>query len=1227
MPEIKWTASQLSAIKVRANKILVSAAAGSGKSTVLTERIITRVTATDDPFDISKLLVVTFTRAASEELKSKIERALRSAVEMSPDNKRLKEQLLRLPSAQISTIHGLCLSLIKENFHALGLTASIRVADETEANAIRAEVMDELLEAAYSGLFSPIPDFATFAENFISDRDDRLSDIFLSIYDSIKNQPSGFEDWEKNSEAMQRGELSQNDPFSVLLCNKVLMLCDYFIGLYRTAIDYFETEEKYSKACTPVFRKELEFIIRLKDSAASRDYRRVRETLSQKENTRIGIVKAEYKTDEGEFYKENVRGYANKKISELCEKYFCFSDDDIKYLRDKTVSISHGLIAFLREFDHRFSAFKAFRGVLDYNDLEHYALRLLYLPDGSLSPLAYRLSENYNEIYVDEYQDVNPLQNKIFEALSVKSPIFMVGDIKQSIYAFRGAMPSIFSEYRRAFREYSGQPCIDTIFDNAAVFLSENFRSEKAVAEFVNTVSDALFYNPETEPAFYYRIPYSKKDRLICGKAISPNALEVSILIAELSDKDSEEAGYSEGAGIPENAGSYYLEAEMTANKIADLINSGVSPSDIAVLLRSTRSAAPVFEAALRSRSVPVSSDKGSALFDNPEIQLALCLLNCVDNPYRDVFLAGALRSPAFGFTMNELIRIRTEFPDIPLFDALIKYTEAYEYAKGSRFLSFFNSIRAFAAGNTVDKVLWQIYTETSFFSIIYDKPDIVESTVSIRRSNLIMLYNLAHDFTASGRSGIYPFLERVRHIIESGSSPAGASPESAGVRIMSIHQSKGLEFEHCFLCGTSHKFNRDDLKKAVIIEPEFGAAMRIKDDLRLTASDSPYRLALAGLTELYQTDEEMRVLYVALTRAKSALYICASLKDYEKTDRACRFFAASGHPMNFITKNCYLEWILTALRRPTELFPKYSINVYNASDIINKYISVSLTDNKSGKQISDEYDYNKVYKLLDEKFSYVYPHNLSAAIPAKFSVSRLYPEILDDYADAAEMSKFKDILNISGASLPEMLQASETDNSSLMKTPLFSDPDTAFTQAEAGIATHVFMQFCDFDNIVENGVENEISRLIEKRFILPLHADLIDRMAINSFLSSEIFEEMRNSVACQREYRFNIKFPASDFTSDNNLKTILKDDFIFVQGVIDCYFTDINGDIVLLDYKTDRVPFKIKGNITSENDFFIKRHAPQLLYYRKALTRLTGRNIKRTVIYSFSLGRCIEVQ
>lgn len=1210
MVEIKWTDAQSDAITVKAKKVLVSAAAGSGKSTVLTERIIRSLTDKEKPSDISGILAVTFTKAAAEELKLKISKAITKAVAAKPNNRHLSNQLIKLPSANISTIHGLCLSLIKSNFQTLGLNASMRVVDESEITAIRAEILDDMLETAFAGLFEPIPDFAHFSENFISERDEKLSDILLSIYDKIKNQPNGFKDWKTASESELYSFPFGDTPYGKILCKRASMSALYAIKQLENALTYIESDEKYKKAYSEQFNADLSYAKALYSLALKNDYEGIRDYLDTYSPMRLGIVRAENKTTEGEYCREIVRKYVSDTVKELKNKYFCFSEDDIIYTGKATASLFASLTDFLYAFDKRYSEYKLSRSVLDYNDLEHYTLKLLYTPDGTLSETAYSLSASFTEIYVDEYQDVNPLQNKIFEALSSECPVFMVGDIKQSIYAFRGAMPSIFSDYRRSFDEYSTEKGLtDTNGKGSTVFLSDNFRSAKPVTEFVNAVSDALFKNEPSEVDMSYRIPYSVSDRLVCGKEGTENAPNVSILVAE-NIPSSEREG--------KKPSSYYVEAEMVASKIASLIASGVLPSDIAVLLRNTKSSAPVFEEALRKRGISINSEKGSELISAPEVQLALCLINCADNPYRDIFLAGALRSPVFGFTLDELIEIRRDSSVSSLFGALSEYTVKNNFQKGVYFLDFLEKIRRFATKNTVDKVLWRIFTDTAFFTLIYDGGETPENVAKNRRSNLIKLHSIAKDLSASGKGDIYSFTERMRLLTESGKSPVGARSEGEGVQLMSIHHSKGLEFEHCFVCGCAHRLNTDDIKNSVVTDASLGIAARIKDELRLTSSDTPFRLALATLTELSQVDEEMRVLYVALTRAKTALYVCASVDDFEKTALLCRYNASVSDPMVFIEQNCYLKWILTALRYKTELAPRFNITVISERDIdVNGVTSRNTEADEQNNE--SKYDKAEIYRVLKERFEFKYPHIHSARLPSKLSVSRLYPEILDENNDFSTADELFELLDG---------KTDETNNAPKLAYPKFmsSLADTP-SPAEKGTATHVFMQFCDFNELEKHGVDAEIERLCKEKFILSSHAEIIDRNAVKRFLSSDIYRQMRSARECEREYRFNIKLPAAFFTANEELKKELSDDFIFVQGVIDCYFTNSNGETVLLDYKTDTVPRYIIGNTEKEDKFFSDAHSRQLGYYRSALERLTGKTVSKTLVYSFALGRCIEIK
>jgi len=1206
MSEIKWTDAQQAAINVKANKILVSAAAGSGKSTVLTARIISSVTDTNAPSDISRKLVVTFTRASAEDLKSKIASAVQKAVSASPNNKYLTEQLLKLPSAHIGTIHGICFSLIKSNFHSLGLPASLRIADESEIAALKPEILSKLIDEAYTGIYSGISDFASFAENFVTERDDKLTDIFLDLYEKIKNQPNGFDVWRHSAENMRSFDNFGDTPFGKLLCDKVLILTDFLKQAYSKALTYFEGEEAYAKACSTAFSSEYDYICVLEEQAKKYDYFAVKEHLQKFTPTRLGAIRQQYKTDEGEFYR-SIRACYTENIKALRDTDFSYTEEEIRSAAEKNSEYCLSLTEILSEFDKRFSEEKLRRCIIDFNDIEHLTLKLLYNKDGTFSDTALAISSSFDEIFVDEYQDVNPLQNMIFAALSVNCPIFMVGDIKQSIYNFRGAVPEIFSDYRRAFTPYvSGK----NDYENVTVFLSDNFRSKFPVTEFSNAVSDALFTNPDNA-LFDKRIPYLKSDRLVCNKN-SEGAPIVKLLISEPAPKEEQTV----------ERGSYSLESEMVANTIAELVRNGTPPSDIAILLRSPKNSAFEFETQLKKRGISVSSDKGAKLFDAPEVQLALCLLNCADNPYRDIFLAGALKSPFFNFTMDELIEIRRFSDEQSLFSALNVYTEAKSFKKGLRFLDFLNKIRKESAEVSVDKLLWNIYVQTSFFTAIYDGGSVSEAEASSRRSNLLALHRMAKEYSSSGRSGLFPFLERIRLLIENDNSPASASMDGNGVKIMSIHSSKGLEFEHCFVCGTNHLINKSDLSSDIISDPELGIAMRIKDDLRLTSFDTVFRLSLSCLIEQRLLDEEMRMLYVALTRAKTALYVSANCAKFDDLNNACLYGSKISHPFTYLRGNSYIKWILTAIKAKTDLRPQFETELLSEKEIeeqSKKLLGSDISDKVLGVSLTAEEE-NKLYLDLKSRLSFVYPHRHAVELPSKLSVSKLYPEILD------EDNYLGDNVSFENGFIFDNVIDEPQNNASKMIVPQFLSENNGVSGAERGIATHVFMQFCDFSHLTIRGIESEIARLTEQKFILPAHAELIDRKTVNAFLKSDIFREMQASDRIEREYRFNIKFPASEFTSDENLQNELKDEFIFVQGVIDCYFYDQNGKITLLDYKTDRIPSEIFGKKAEEDSFFVNKYSNQLSYYRAALNKLCGKAVSKTVIYSFALGRCIII-
>ncbi len=1210
--EFNPTASQNAAMNITANRILVSAAAGSGKSTVLTNRIINAIINKEKKYDLQKLMVVTFTRASAEDLKAKITKAIKEAIEDNPDDKHLSEQLMKLPAAKINTIHGVCSSLIKGKFDILALPASVSIADENAVSALKIEIMNELLEYCYSGLFEHIPDFEYFVENFITERDDKLNTIFLDIYDKMKNQPNSFKSIDASTYSLQEDFLKTE--FGNLVYNRITMFTEYYIDALTSAIDCFGKYPTYNALIADI-QEDINFLNTLQNAVEQRNFVIVEDVIKQLRPTKLSFKlnnKEQDSEPDAEIYRE-VRKNFTTELVDIYSSIFSYSPEQLKQVGGYTEEIAKKLLEFMKEFDKRYSAAKQKRSYLDFNDLEHYTLKLLY-KNGEFSNFAHEYSSGITEIFVDEYQDLNPLQHMIFDALSVHSKIFMVGDIKQSIYGFRGADPQAFRDYKRSFPEYQNGVLE---YKDVTVFLSENFRSSEPVINFANTVSDALFYTPpkRMDDVYKYRIPYSDGDKLKYSLDQPPSDPEVKILNCICPNVKG---------GNPIANASTKLQAQMVANEIKALINSGANAKDIAIIYRKGKANPTIFEQALKRLNISVNNTKGAKLFDTPEIQLVLALINCCENPYKDIHLAGALKSPVFGFTLEELIQIRDEFPHASsLYEAFEAYTSKYNAPKCTNFMVFLTKMRKYAMENTVDRFLWYMYTDLSLFSVIYDGT-VLESAAESRRANLLKLHELAKSMTDAGKSTLYTFVERIRLLIEQDESPNVAETVGDGVRIMTFHASKGLEFKYCFVCGLSQKMENKDLSKDIIYDGSIGFATKIKDNLRLTTADTPYRVALSYKNEAEWIDEEMRMLYVAMTRAQTKLYLCSSIENIDAFISKAKILSNNMHPYLFIKNKGFMKWLLLALGRLEDAYAKYPVISLTREEIdkITNELMQSANSNDDETDFSDE-ELKIIADDIKSKLEYEYPHKSSLSIPSKLAVSVLHPEIFvsEGYEEKTTMLPPTEIADYDISKAKK-----KQNNKPKLKAPIFTLGKQEPTGAEKGTATHIFMQFCDFENLQKNGVDTEIKRLINKGFILPEHSKIINKDVINTFLKTDIFGEMINSPSLQREYRFNIKLPAAEFAPEESIKEKLKDEFVFVQGVIDCYFRDNDGNITLLDYKTDYVPENIKGNTKKENDFFIERYKTQLTYYRKALNILTGTEVKRTVIFSFALGRCIEI-
>ncbi len=1161
MAEMKFkpTESQRMAMEAPVMDLLVSAAAGSGKTAVLSRRILRMVSEGDDPIAIDRILVVTFTKAAAEELKMRIGKELKKALkdvrEENEDGVTKRESSLSaaiagIESAEISTIHSFCFSLIRKHFSELSLSASLRIADETEIRLLKLRVMEETVDS----FFENDPAFSEFAENLIELKDTRLSETLLDFYEKFIALPEGLGALRASVRSLTAtAEDFEATPYRDVVCRLMRTVFDYFGALYEKVMTVLSLDPAAS-VYLPAFSDDLDYIRRY-ESLSSEDFFTISEKLGKYTPKKLGSYRG---TKPGEIeWALAVRNSFKDAMAELSDNLFLYTS--IEYTRDAkaTALFCEELYRVLSAFDRTYTEEKAHYGILDFADLERYTYQLL-VNDGKPTALAASVAEKYDAIFIDEYQDTNDLQDAIFSAIS-RHNRFMVGDIKQSIYSFRGAVPELFSAYRDRFPMYeegSGQK-------EATIFLSENFRCDQGVIAYSNAVFDKLFRNNSG------RVPYLEKDALVFGKLPEKDAGLKTRLLAVDSELTS--------------------EYDVVAREIYALLQNGVKPQEIVILLRSMTHA-DRYRQALDRLSVSCQCGRGEdTLFEHPEVLLLIAMLNVIDNPTRDIYLTALLKSPIFGITLGELALLRESFPALSVYASLLLYREDEtgkldlpEFSKKlDVFFEFLEKARRFAEMQSSDKAVRYLLSTTPLRAI------------SVKHSGqcdaLMAFYDYARAFEANGFCGVHAFCRLIADV-EAGEDKnkpkLSVGVDFASVRIMSIHASKGCEFDYVFLADTAKGFNAQDEGRGLVHEKTLGVGLRIRESGGFIRYDTLIRRAIAYRMRENRYDEEMRILYVALTRARKQLIISASFKNRDAYDSMLlkKEWDSYDHPYLYTHFSNYRDMMIAAC-------PEYAWQYISDAEAISHDTTVLAVTKAEGGVSEGE---------LVRRLSFTYTHSAAAELPAKLSVSRLHPSILDENA--------------------EVLIRSE--QAGFDRVPLFMQGEVAASGAERGTATHLFMQFCDFASVLKIGVEREIERLVEKRFITEAIASLIDRRYLEVFFRSALFKRILTAKTVLREERFNVRMPAAMFTEDDEKKALLQNEFVLVQGVVDCLLVEEDGSLILIDYKTDRTP---KDRASAEA-MLRERYTDQLTYYRAALEKLYGYPVKTALLYAFSLGDTVTV-
>lgn len=1185
----KLTNEQQSAVDSRERSLLVSAAAGSGKTKVLVERLFSYVER--EGANLDDFLIITYTRAAASELRGKIAKALNERMERDPGNYHLRQQMLRVYRADIKTVDAFCTSLLRENCHLLGedarghaLRPDFRVLDENEAEVLRGRVLARTLEDFYDHLTSG---GTLLADTLGAGRDDSaLEQLVLELHAKLQAQP--YEDkWLDAQRAFWRAvpEKIEDTPYGKILLNEVGRKARHCKSLLQRAAQEMCANDALNQKYAPAFLDASYQLEALEGKIAqgwdaARGVTIAFPRLAAVKDSDGGEMKARMK-GLWDNCKETVKGFA--------ELFAASSDEAVEDLRTMAPAML-ALIDLTADFSRRYNEEKRRRNAADFSDQEHEAIRLLVAENGEPTELAALVSTRYREIMVDEYQDTNEVQNRIFDAISCKGEnLFTVGDVKQSIYRFRLADPRIFLQH------YNTWPPLAAAdeHESAKLLLSRNFRSRKEVLEATNFVFRNVLSREMGE------LDYGEDEMLRPGASYA----ESTVCGAEFHLLD-----------LPTQTGEHRVRAsEAEAAFVADYIRNMLSSKfpvqddktrelrpvreeDIVILMRSPSTRLLDYRRALESRGIRCAADAGEDFFASMEIAVLFSFLQVIDNPRQDVPLIAVLRSPLFGFVPDELAALRSQQRTGDFYDALLLSEDGHSKA----FLAVLRSLRDSAAHLSVRELLSEIYRKCNVLGIFGAMHRGAE-----RKENLLAFLELSEDFARAGRQGLFDFVRTLREQLASGEAAAMQTTHaSSGVRIMSIHKSKGLEFPVVILSDLARRFSNMDFQSSVLVHPQLGLGPVCVDAQRHIQYPTIARQALERTLRREAKAEELRVLYVAMTRAKEKLVMVHTQAN--AGGRVADLMALSDCPVlpeAVDSGKCMGDWIMLPLLQRSEAGALRAFAGQNSEGrffteetpwtvCVHDGLQFAAPAQQSDAAAEERAPQREELPADFAALSYRYPYAEQTAFPAKLTATQLKGRAIDE-----EISE--------NTTLPPRLR-------NLCK-PKFLAGKTALTGAERGTALHLVMQDLDFFcEPNEQSVREQIEKLRAQHKLTDEQANAVDVHAIVRFLRSDLAARIRKSKQVEREYRFSLLRPVRDFSS------LDADDSVLLQGVVDCFFEE-DGELVVVDFKTDHVS-------CAQLDERAEHYRPQLEAYSMALTRVMGKKVKEKVLYFFSAGEEVRL-
>ncbi len=1214
MAEVKWTNEQLQAIQEKNSNILVAAAAGSGKTAVLVERIIHKII--DEQMDIDKILVVTFTNAAASEMRERILEAIYKKLEENPENVHLQRQIILLNKASICTIHSFCLDVIHNHFYEIDLPSNFKIADTAEIDLLKQEVLDDLFEQKYT---ENDKNFIELLENYTNYRgDEALQELVLKIYKFIQSSPFPIKWLQEKLELLK---IEDKDISQTIWGKLIIQTVDDDIQESIMQLEVTKSKMALYPEMTKFYQTISEDIINLQDLQKYNYWDELYIKLLNFNFSKWPVDKKvinDLKEDSKEI-RDKVKKHIKEKTAKLLS---CSQEQAVKDLKIIT-PILEKLSNLVTEFTKNFAEKKKEKNCIDFNDIEHFALKILLDENNNPTEVAKKYKEKFEEIAIDEYQDSNLVQEAILTSISKGNNIFMVGDVKQSIYKFRQARPELFLQ---KYDEYKNKE-EKTQEDNLKIQLFRNFRSRQNILNITNLVFESIMSKELGD------INYNENEYLNYGANYpEPEEIKNYAGIAELDIidlKEDESITAFEGEEDEEEQERVeddVLEAKFVANKIQELLNSDymvfdkkqgyrkIRPKDIVILLRATSNLSPIYEKEISDLELPVFSDTSGTYLDTVEIQTILSVLKIIDNPLQDIPLVVVLRSSICNFTDNDLITIRLTDRNCNFYEALIKTRLICDGDLKNKIESFLEKLekwKSISQYMPLDEFIWQIYLDTGYYQYVGLLPN-----GAMRQANLKTLFEKAKQYEKASFKGLFNFIQFIDKLKKQNGDLASAKligENEDVIRIMSIHKSKGLEFPVVFLCNSHKKFNMQDLNDNILLHQDIGFGPTIMDTTRKIKYSSIAKDAIKLKMKQETLSEEQRILYVALTRAKEKLYITGRSKDFTKyvqdKNKVLEMYESENIKLDaklMKKANSYLDWIMyvylfnqgrtiTLKGESYKLSDIITLNVSNKKDLLKalaKEEVVEQIDLKEKieqilKNKSDE-ENKKSEQALKELLEWKYDYIVDTTLPTKSSVTKIKQE------------KIK---------LEEMLKGIESEEVEYKKsyTPKFMQEDKKISSAEKGTLVHLCIQRLDERKDYElKDIQNMILNLVEKEIITQNEADAIDVNLIYQYTKSQLFEELRKAKEVHKEQPFYINIPAKDVVSEaeNSKKNIL------VQGIIDLYYIDKNDNLVLIDFKTDYI-----SNEPNAKEKILDKYKVQLEIYKTALEQALNRKTSKTAL------------